>query len=60
MDFDIDHDHEITMRDFNGVEKLHFDIHHEYQAMNYWCLYFYYFYLLYINLGHIYYTNDKK
>jgi len=36
QDFDINHDHEITMADFKGVDILHFDLHHENQMRAYW------------------------
>ena len=32
-DFDISHNHEITMDDFKGVDILHFDIHKENEGM---------------------------
>ncbi len=31
VDFDINHDREITMEDFKGVDVLTFDLHHERQ-----------------------------
>ena len=29
QDFDINHDHEITIEDFKGVDILHFDLHQQ-------------------------------
>lgn len=34
-DFDIDHDHEITILDFKGIDKIHFDVHHESELIKY-------------------------
>lgn len=36
QDFDINHDHEITIEDFKGVDVLHFDIHQQNEMRVYW------------------------
>ncbi len=36
QDFDINHDHEITIEDFKGVDVLHFDLHQENEMRVYW------------------------
>lgn len=36
QDFDINHDHEITIEDFKGVDILHFDLHQQNEMRVYW------------------------
>jgi len=39
QDFDINHDHEITIEDFKGVDILHFDLHQQNEMRVYWKIY---------------------
>ena len=56
QDFDINHDHEITIEDFKGVDILHFDFHQQNEMRVYWNVYD--FLLLFnLNISKLYYNK---